>query len=109
MHGVRSTRVGVTNRVRFLREAGYSVLLFDFQAHGKSGGEHISYGKLESRDAEAAVAFVKANAAAKPKEQWLVEGAQHTDMYEFGPVEYEKRVGAFLHAHLQTSTNTIQH
>ncbi len=220
MHGVRSTRLGVTNRIPFLRAAGCSILLFDFQAHGESGGEHITYGKLESRDAAAAVAFVKTNApgerigligaslggaaalmaepplavdalvlesvyptlqqatedrlairfgragkllaplltcqlplrlglsadelkpieharsnrvpklfiagtadkhttlaeskemftaAAEPKEQWLVEGASHTDMRSFTPAEYEKRVGEFLRAHLQSSTNTAQH
>lgn len=216
LHGVRSTRYGVTNRVQFLRQSGCAVLLFDFQAHGESSGEHITYGKLESCDAAAAVAFVTTNApgerigvigislggaaallaepplpvnafvlesvfptlrqatedriaihfgspgrllaplltcqlrprlgisadelkpieharsnttpklfiagtadlhttlaeskalftaAAEPKELWLVEGATHTDMHGFSPVEYEKRVGAFLRTHLQTSTN----
>jgi fermentation-respiration switch protein FrsA (DUF1100 family) len=207
LHGVRSTRAGVSNRVPFLHAQGCSVLLFDLQAHGESRGEHITYGKLESLDAAAAVAFVRTNApgeriavigtslggaaallaepplnvdalvlesvfptlqqatedrlairfgwtgkflaplltwqlrprlgigvdelkpieharsntipklfiagttdqhttlaeskalfaaAAEPKELWLVEGAHHTDMYGFGPAEYEQRVGAFL-------------
>ena len=72
MHGVRSTRLGLTNRIPFLRAAGYSILLFDFQAHGESGGEHITYGKLESLDAAAAVEFVKTNA---PGERIGVIGA----------------------------------
>jgi len=46
-------------RARFLSRAGYSVLLFDFQAHGESKGEQIAFGYLESRDAQAAVAFVR--------------------------------------------------
>jgi fermentation-respiration switch protein FrsA (DUF1100 family) len=58
MHGVRANRLTVLNRVSFLHAAGYSVLLFDFQAHGETVGRHITYGYLESRDAAAAVAFV---------------------------------------------------
>ena len=34
------------------------VLLFDFQAHGESTGEHITFGYLE-RDAQAAIDFLR--------------------------------------------------
>jgi pimeloyl-ACP methyl ester carboxylesterase len=44
---------------RFLSREGYSVLLIDFQAHGESPGKHITFGFLESRDAIAAVKFVR--------------------------------------------------
>jgi fermentation-respiration switch protein FrsA (DUF1100 family) len=50
------------DRARFLSKAGFSVLLFDFQAHGESSGEHITFGYLESRDAQAAVDFLRSNA-----------------------------------------------
>ena len=60
MHGVRANRVSMLGRARFLSEAGYSVLLFDFQAHGESIGRQITFGHLESRDAQAAVAFLRA-------------------------------------------------
>src|SRR5882672_719819 len=40
MHGVRSNRLSMVERARFFREQGYDVLLFDFQAHGESPGEH---------------------------------------------------------------------
>lgn len=63
MHGVRSNRLSMLNRARFLNQAGFSVLLFDFQAHGESRGDHITFGYLESRDAEAAVNFLRINAA----------------------------------------------
>jgi fermentation-respiration switch protein FrsA (DUF1100 family) len=59
MHGVRGHRVGMVPRARVLREAGYSVLLFDFQAHGESTGSRITFGHLEGRDAAAAVDFVR--------------------------------------------------
>ena len=62
MHGVRANRLSMLDRARFLSHAGYFVLLFDFQAHGESTGEHITFGYLESRDAQAAVSFLSANA-----------------------------------------------
>jgi uncharacterized protein len=62
MHGVRANRLSMLDRSRFLSHKGYSVLLFDFQAHGESTGDHITFGYLESRDAKAAVNFLLANA-----------------------------------------------
>jgi len=50
----------MVERARFLSRAGYAVLLFDFQAHGESSGEQITIGYLESRDAQAAVSFLRA-------------------------------------------------
>ena len=37
MHGVRASRTDMLDRARFLSRVGYTVLLFDFQAHGESG------------------------------------------------------------------------
>lgn len=62
MHGVRGSRLNMISRARFLSSAGYAVLLFDFQAHGESTGAHITTGYLESRDARAAIDFVRAEA-----------------------------------------------
>ena len=62
MHGVRANRLSMLGRARFLNHAGFAVLLFDFQAHGESAGEHITFGYLESRDAQAAVGFLRVNA-----------------------------------------------
>jgi alpha-beta hydrolase superfamily lysophospholipase len=62
MHGVRADRLSMLDRARFLSKAGFSVLLFDFQAHGESSGEHITFGYLESRDAQAAVDFLQSTA-----------------------------------------------
>lgn len=63
MHGVRSSRLSMVDRARFLSRAGFSVLLFDFQAHGESSGDQITFGHLESKDALAAVEFLRTNAA----------------------------------------------
>jgi uncharacterized protein len=62
MHGVRSDRRSMLNRAKFLSHSGYSVLLFDFQSHGESRGNHITFGYLESMDAQAAFNFVRVNA-----------------------------------------------
>lgn len=59
LHGVRSNRMQMLNRAKFLQKAGYDVLLFDFQAHGESSGEKITFGYLESRDANAAYEYLK--------------------------------------------------
>jgi alpha-beta hydrolase superfamily lysophospholipase len=65
-HGIHGSRADMVGRARFLLEAGYSVLLFDFQSHGESAGSHITFGYLESRDSQAAVAFVKSRFPGKP-------------------------------------------
>lgn len=59
MHGVRANRLAMLDRARFFYSKGFSVLLFDFQAHGESVGENITFGYLESRDAQAAVNYVQ--------------------------------------------------
>ena len=61
LHGLRGSRLQMVGRARFLSAAGYTVLLFDFQAHGESTGKQITFGYLESRDAQAAVNFLRAS------------------------------------------------
>jgi uncharacterized protein len=60
MHGVRGNRGDMFGHADFLRARGFSILLFDFQAHGESPGKIITNGYLESRDAAAAVEFLRA-------------------------------------------------
>jgi uncharacterized protein len=59
MHGVHANRRSMAPRAGFLHDEGFSVLLCDFQAHGQSTGNHITFGYLESRDAQAQVGFVR--------------------------------------------------
>jgi uncharacterized protein len=66
MHGVRANRLSMVRRARLFRDHGYSVLLFDFQAHGESPGAHITFGHLESRDARAALDFVHRELPGQP-------------------------------------------
>src|SRR6476620_6577537 len=57
--GIRANRLSMVERARFLRRAGYSVLLIDFQATGETKGDHITFGWKESRDVLAAVDFLR--------------------------------------------------
>jgi uncharacterized protein len=61
MHPLRGNRQAMLGRAAFLAPAGYGVLLFDFQAHGESNGERITFGALERHDAAAAIAFAKSH------------------------------------------------
>src|SRR5437667_3543133 len=56
--GIRANRLSMVDRARFLRRAGYSILLIDFQATGETKGDHITFGWKESRDVLAATDFV---------------------------------------------------
>lgn len=62
MHGVRGKRSNMAHHAEFLHANGFSVLIFDFQAHGESSGEKITSGYLESADALAAVEFARKRA-----------------------------------------------
>jgi pimeloyl-ACP methyl ester carboxylesterase len=53
--GVRSNRLSMIDRARFLRADGYSTLLMDFQATGESPGDAITFGWRERLDVIAAV------------------------------------------------------
>lgn len=60
LHGVGANRISMLGRARFLHDAGFTVLAPDFQANGESPGEHTTFGALESLDAAAALAFLRA-------------------------------------------------
>lgn len=62
LHGVGDDRRVMLARLRFFHQRGMSVLAPDFQGHGESMGEHITFGVLESLDAHAALRFLRAHA-----------------------------------------------
>ena len=59
LHPLRSNRNSMLARAEFLVSQGFVVLLFDFQAHGESPGQQITFGHLESLDAIASVKFMQ--------------------------------------------------
>jgi fermentation-respiration switch protein FrsA (DUF1100 family) len=65
MHGVRANRLSMVRRARMLNAAGFSILLFDFQAHGESTGARITFGYREGMDANSAVGFMRARLPAE--------------------------------------------
>ena len=62
-HGRNSTRTGddgeLVPHAEALVGAGYNVLLFDFRAHGESGGLRYTLGAAEQHDVLGAVAYLK--------------------------------------------------
>jgi uncharacterized protein len=62
MHGIRGNRGDMAEHAQFLNRAGYTVLIFDFQAHGESSGNKITSGYLESQDAITAMNFMRSKA-----------------------------------------------
>lgn len=59
LHGVRECRRSMLNRAKLFRDAGYSIVMIDMQAHGESPGRNITIGYLERHDVRAAVAFAR--------------------------------------------------
>ena len=59
LHGIRGNRLQMLDRVRFLNRAGYSALLYDSRAHGESGGDAVTFGRLESEDCRTAVKLAR--------------------------------------------------
>lgn len=58
-HGIRASRLAMAENARFLLDAGYAALAFDFRAHGESGGSRITLGWRETEDVLAACSFVR--------------------------------------------------
>lgn len=58
-HSMRSNRVEILSRARFLRNKGYSVLLIDLQGHGETIGDKITFGLKEAENIEVSVDFLR--------------------------------------------------
>jgi alpha-beta hydrolase superfamily lysophospholipase len=64
--GVRANRLSMVRRAEFLRRAGYSTLLIDFQGTGESAGEAITFGWRERFDVIAATQYLRAQIPGQP-------------------------------------------
>ncbi|MBB6051410.1 alpha/beta fold hydrolase [Armatimonas rosea] len=58
-HGYTGCRDTMFPYLRFLNAANFSVLLYDFRAHGWSGGQQATLGLTEPRDLQAAIRWVE--------------------------------------------------
>jgi uncharacterized protein len=65
-HGVGANRSDFTELAASLSHRGYFVLLFDFRAHGESGGRRTSLGYHEQKDVIAALEFLRTRNEANP-------------------------------------------
>jgi pimeloyl-ACP methyl ester carboxylesterase len=65
LHGHGGSLDTDLHRAPAFHEAGFSVFLFDFRAHGASRGRIASFGYLERRDVMGAVAYVRGRGAEK--------------------------------------------
>ncbi len=59
MHGWGMNRSDILKNTYFLHDLGFNLVYFDFRALGESGGKVSSIGYLETRDALAAVKYLK--------------------------------------------------
>jgi uncharacterized protein len=59
LHGHGGSMDWDIQRSPVFHAAGFNVLLFDFRAHGRSEGRLATFGYLERRDVQGAVAFLK--------------------------------------------------
>jgi fermentation-respiration switch protein FrsA (DUF1100 family) len=62
LHAVRADRATMVSRARLFQKHGFSTLLIDLQAHGETPGTAITFGKRESDDVVAAIAWIKSRA-----------------------------------------------
>jgi uncharacterized protein len=58
-HGYYGNRATMLPYLRFLHRAGYAAVLYDFRAHGWSGGRMASFGSREPLDLIAAIEWVQ--------------------------------------------------
>jgi alpha-beta hydrolase superfamily lysophospholipase len=63
---IRANRLSMVKRAPFLRQAGYSTLLIDFQATGESPGDAVTFGWRERLDVIAAVRYMNARNPDEP-------------------------------------------
>lgn len=59
VHSMRSNRLEMLSRARFLNRQGYNVLLIDLQAHGETAGDKITFGLKEAENVEASIAYLR--------------------------------------------------
>jgi len=72
LHGLGESKAKYLRAGENLAKMGYDVVLLDLRAHGRSGGQYVTYGALEKRDVHAVM------------DELIGMGAVHKDVYVFG-------------------------
>jgi fermentation-respiration switch protein FrsA (DUF1100 family) len=67
-HGVGSGKEQMLTLARALADRGLNVMVFDFRAHGESGGNFLTYGDRERLDVLGAAQWVKTNHSAESEQ-----------------------------------------
>ena len=60
LHGVRSNRLQMLERARWLQQEGITCLVGDLPSHGESSGDRISFGRREALGVQAALGWLRA-------------------------------------------------
>ncbi|WP_447969880.1 alpha/beta hydrolase [Nitrospira sp. M1] len=67
VHGRRGSRAWMLPDAAYLHKAGYSVFLVDLRYRGDSEGEHSTFGAMETKDVEAAIAYLTTRSDVDPE------------------------------------------
>jgi fermentation-respiration switch protein FrsA (DUF1100 family) len=59
LHGVRSNRLQMLERARWLQREGIASLLIDLPSHGESSGDRITFGRHEALGVQAALGWLR--------------------------------------------------
>jgi len=59
LHGIHASRTDMLSRTELLWHAGFVVLVPDLQGNGESTGDRITFGYLESKDADACITYLR--------------------------------------------------
>jgi hypothetical protein len=86
-HGYHGSSGQMAGLAAVLEQAGYGVFRFDFRGHGRSGGERISAGYLEARDADAVLGHLRRSRDGLQGVGWigLSMGAAAVCLSQLGP------------------------
>lgn len=60
LHGVRSNRLQMLERARWLQQEGIACLVVDLPSHGESSGDRITFGRREALGVQAALGWLRA-------------------------------------------------
>jgi len=70
-HGLNANKENFLGAAQTIYLMGYDVFIFDFRAHGESGGHTVTFGIKESQDVKAAYDWIKREFPTRPCPEYL--------------------------------------